>query len=163
MKFNWIDILSIAVVASSAAIQFLRATRDFSLVFYETIFLVLALVAAVRFFAPVSQLLNLAPPFALSFIFVILLLVGLLVATLINGLLGFSFGVFDYFIGLLLGTVCGFVLGHATLRTIMLTFVNKKPEIIDAVRHSWMASQILYFGAFRELLGILRIARYNNI
>ncbi|MGB9742693.1 MAG: hypothetical protein ACP5JB_02420 [candidate division WOR-3 bacterium] len=163
MRFNWVDVLAIGAVASVAAVQLLRATRDFSQVFYETVFMVLAVVGAVRFFIPVSQRLNLNPALALGMLFVLLLVLGLLFATFINQGLGFSLGGFDYLFGLLLGIVCGFVFGHALLRTIMLATMERHAEVVAAVRRSWMASQVLYFGAFRELLGILRIARYNNI
>jgi hypothetical protein len=163
MRFNWVDVLTIGVVSSVAAVQMLRATRDFSQVFYETAFMVVALVAAVRLFLPVSQRLNLTPALGIGLLFVVFLVTGLLFATVVNQGLGFSLGGFDYLFGLVLGIVCGFVLGHALLRTIMLAAANQQPEMVAAVRRSWMASQVLYFGAFRELLGILRIARYNNI
>ncbi len=163
MKFNWIDIVAIGVVASAGAVQFLRATRDFSQVFYETVMLILALVGAVRFFMPVSQRLNIPPPLALGVLFAVFTVLALLVATLLNQGLGFSLGGFDYLFGLALGIAGGFVFGHATMRTMMLLFLERKPELVAAMHRSWMASQVLYFGAFRELLGILRIARYNNI
>jgi uncharacterized membrane protein required for colicin V production len=163
MKFNWIDVLTSGVVASVAALQLLRAIRDFSQVFYETVFLVVALVGAVRLFMPVSQRLNLSPPLAMAMLFMIFAVLAALFATLINQSLEFSLGGFDYLFGLGLGIACGFVFGNAVLRTIVLMFMGEKPEVIAAVHRSWMASQVLYFGAFRELLGILRIARYNNI
>lgn len=163
MRFNGIDVLAIAVVAAAGGIQFLRATRDFSQVFYETVALILALVASTRFFTPLSQWLDITPALAFGIVFAILAVLALLVATLLNQGVGFSLGGFDYLFGLVLGIADGFVIGHATLRTLMLFLAGRNPELVAAVHRSWMASQVLYFGAFRELLGILRIARYNNI
>ncbi len=163
MKFNWVDLLAIGAVTTGAAIQFLRSIRDFSLVFYETLLFIGALIATVRLFLPVHKLLSISPVIAFVGVFVILVVLGILVATLINQFFEFSLGAFDYFFGLLLGIVCGFVFGHALLRTVLLGFCLSNPAVAEAVRSSWMASQVLYFGAFRELLGLLRIARYHNI
>ncbi len=163
MRLNWVDLLTIGAVATGAAVQFLRSIRDFSLIFYETIFFIAALLATVRWFFTLHNWLTIPPVAAFAGIFVVLIMVGILLATLTNQFLSFSLGPFDYFFGLLLGIVCGFVFGHAMLRTVLLGFSLTNPAVVEAVRSSWMASQVLYFGAFRELLGILRIARYNNI
>ncbi len=163
MRLNWIDILTIGVVATGAAIQFLRATRDFSLVLYETALFIGALVATVRLFIPIHQIIGLAPAVCFIGIFVILSVLALLIASMFNQLVEFGFGVFNHFIGLLLGIVCGTVFGHAVLRTLIIAYEVSRPQVVEAVHRSWMATQVLYFGAFRELLAILRIARYNNI
>ena len=40
MIFNWLDYVLIGAVATVAAIQFLRSTKDFSRVLYEALFMV---------------------------------------------------------------------------------------------------------------------------
>ncbi|MGQ9677828.1 MAG: hypothetical protein ACUVUD_00905 [bacterium] len=163
MRFNWVDLTTIGVVATGAAIQFLRATKDFSLVLYETFFLIAALIAAVRLIIPLHQFTALPEAIVFIGVFVVLSMLGLLLAHGLNQIFEFGFGVFNHFIGLLLGIACGIVFGHAVLRTVVITYRLSRPEVVEFVHRSWMASQILYFGAFRELLGILRVARYHNI
>ena len=62
MQFNWLDYVSIGVVATVAAIQFLRSTRDFSRVLYETLFIVGAVVAASLLLRPLGNLTRLSAP-----------------------------------------------------------------------------------------------------
>lgn len=163
MRFNWVDLTAIGVVATGAAIQFLRATRDFSLVLYETVLFIAALVAAVHLFIPLHQLTALPEAVVFSGVFVILAVLALLIASGLNQVFEFGFGVFNHFVGLILGIACGIVFGHAVLRTLVIAYRLSRPELVEVIHRSWMASQVLYFGAFRELLGILRIARYHNI
>jgi hypothetical protein len=163
MNFNWVDILTIGVVATGGAIQFLRATKDFSLVLYETVLFIGALVATVRIFMPVHQTTGFSPAVSFIGIFVILSVLALLIASVLNQLFEFGFGLFNHFIGLLLGIACGTVFGHAVLRALIVIYNVSRPPVVEAIYRSWVATQVLNFGAFRELLGILRIARYNNI
>ncbi|MEO0020052.1 MAG: hypothetical protein ABIK47_05370 [candidate division WOR-3 bacterium] len=163
MGFNWVDILSIGVVALIGALQFLRAIRDFSLVFYETIFMVAAVVGAVRFYPFVQRLTRFPAVASFALVFIIFLFLAFLCASLLNSFIGFEFGIFSYFFGLGLAIVCGFAFGHVVLRALSIGSSPTRPDIIVSIKRSWMASQVLYFGAFREFLGILRIARYNKI
>jgi hypothetical protein len=163
MRFNWVDVLSCGVVAFGAGIQFLRATKDFSQILYETFFLIAALVAAVKLHPIVQRLTGLTLVVSFVITFLILMFVALLVASLLNSAINFDFGIFNYLFGLFLGIACGFVLGHAVLRALVIGFGATRPDLNTGIQRSWMASQVLYFGAFRELLGILRIARYHNI
>lgn len=163
MKFSGIDALATGIVSLVAGIQFLRAIRDFSLVFYETIFLIASLVAAVKIFIPVHNLSGLSAPVSFLVIFVIFAILGIIIASIFNQTLEFGFGSFNYFFGLIIGIACGFVVGHTVLRTLIIAYRETKPELVESIHRSWMASQVLYFGAFRELIGMLRIARYHNI
>ncbi len=163
MRFNWVDLLAIGVVSFAGGIQFLRSTKDFSLVLYETFLLIAALIGTVRVFIPIHQLTGLSYTVCFAGCFVILAVLAILIASGINRFFEFSFGGFGYFFGLFLGIACGFVFGHAVLRVLLIAYGVKRPEFADMVHRSWMASQVLYFGAFRELLAMLRIARYNNI
>jgi len=163
VKFNWVDILAISLVAGTAAIQLLRGARDFSQVFYETIFLVMALVGTVRIFMPLHSLTGISYTVCFAGSFVIFGILALMIAAVLNRFFAFEFGGFSYILAAALGVVCGFVVGHAVLRTLFILWGGRNVHFADAVHRSWMASQVLYFGAFRELLGMLRIARYNNI
>ncbi len=160
MRFNWIDLLSIGLVATAGGIQFLRGTKDFSRVFYETIFLIAALVATVKLFIPVHKLTGVSYIVTFAGIFVALAVLGIWLAFLLNRLIGFGTGVFAYIFSLLLGIAGGWVIGHAVLRTLYIAFARRDPAFLMAVHKSWMASQLLYFGAFRELLAMLRVARW---
>lgn len=163
MRFNWVDLLTIGVVSTVGAIQFLRATKDFSLVFYETALFIGALFASVKMLNPLHQLTNLSFGGCFVITFVILTILALLFASGLNRFFEFEFGMFNHFLGLFLGLAGGTVFGHAVLRTFILGYGATRPEVTEAIHRSWMATQVLYFGAFRELLAILRIARYNNI
>ncbi len=162
MKFGWIDVLSITIVSLGAGIQFLRAIKDFSLVLYETVFFVLALVGAGKMFMPVHNLTGWSCQVCFAGIFAIFAILGIIIASILNSF-EFEFGGFNYFFGLIFGIVCGFVVGHVCLKSLIITYCDKNPEVIEAIHRSWVASQVLYFGAFRELLGMLRLARYHNI
>lgn len=163
MGFTWVDVLSIGVVSLVAAVQFIRAIKDFSLVLYESIFLIVAVVGAVRFYPFVQRFTRFPAVASFAWVFVVFIFLGILCASLLNGIIGFEFGGFSYFFGLFLAIVCGFAFGHAVLRAMVIGYSPTRPDIIVSIKRSWMASQVLYFGAFREFLGILRIARYNKI
>lgn len=163
MKFGGIDALTTGIVSLVAGIQFLRAIKGFSQVFYETIFLVAALVAALKMFTPVHNLTRLSYPVSLCGIFGIFAILAIIIASVLNQTFEFGFGTFNYFFGLLLGVACGFIVGHTVLRSLVLAYSETKPEVVEAIHRSWMASQVLYFGAFREFLGLLRLTRYHNI
>ncbi len=163
MRFNWVDLLAIGVVSVSAGIQLLRAIRDLSLIFYETLFFIGALVGAVRFFPELHRWLNISLPLSFLLTFIAFAMGAVVIASILNQMVEFSLGGFGHIFGLLFGVVSGFVFGHAALRTVLLFSVNRHSVVVDAIHRSWMASQVLYFGVFRELLAILRIARYNNI
>ncbi|MEO0080040.1 MAG: hypothetical protein ABIK44_05130 [candidate division WOR-3 bacterium] len=163
MKFNWVDILAISLVASTAAIQLLRGVRDLSQVFYETALLVAALVGATKIFIPLHNLTNFSYTFCFAGSFLIFAILAIMIATFLNRFFAFGFGGFSYILAAAFGVVCGFVVGHAVMRTLFIALGARNAQFVDAVHRSWMASQVLYFGAFRELLGVLRIARYNNI
>jgi hypothetical protein len=163
MQLNWVDCASIGVVAVVAAIQFLRATRDFSRILYETIFFVGAVVLASRLFELVHALTHIS--YAVSFLALFLTGAALAVvlAALLNTVAGFGFGAFSYVFGLILGVGCGYAVGHVAIRTPYIAFAYKDPQFLDAVRRSWMARDLLYFRTFVELLAILRNARWLNI
>ena len=163
MHLNWVDYASMAFVALVGAIQFLRATRDFSRVLYETIFLIGAVVLAVKLFQPVHDLVHLS--YALSFLLLSLLgvLLAIVLAALVNTRLAFGFGAFSYVFGLLLAIGCAYSLGHVAIRTPFIAFGHLNPAFYDAVRRSWMARDLLYFRTFVEVLAILRVARWLNM
>ncbi|MGQ9707680.1 MAG: hypothetical protein ACUVUR_02245 [bacterium] len=163
MRFNWIDVLSVGVVSIGAGVQFLRATKDFSRILYETLLLIAALVTAVRMYTTVQRLFGLSAAGSFAGLFLFFMLVALLIASLLNRVIYFDFGGFAYLFGLVLGVACGVVFGHAVLRTLVIGFSSTRPDLKIGIHCSWMASQVLYFGAFRELLAVLRIARYHNI
>ncbi len=163
MGFSQIDLLTVGVVALIAGVQFLRVIRDFSLILYETIFLILALIGAVRFYPAVQRFIGFSPFATFAGTFLVLAALAFLCAGLLNLVVSFEFGVFGYLLGFGLAIACGFVFGHAVLRGMVIGYGATKPQIVASINRSWMASQVLYFGAFRELLAMLRIARYNKI
>jgi len=163
MQLNWVDYASIGFVAVVAAIQFLRATRNFSRVLYETIFFVGAAVLASMLFKQVHALTHIS--YAVSFLalFLASAALGVVLAALLNIVAGFSFGAFGYLFGFILGIGCGYAVGHVAIRTPYIAFAYKNPQFLDAVRRSWMARDLLFFRTFVELLAILRNARWLSI
>lgn len=162
MRFNWVDILSIGLVATVGGVQFMRGTKDISRVFYEAVLLSGAMVAASRFFKPLGQAVYVPPVAAFVGIFVLLAGLGIWLGFLLNRLLPFDAGGFNYLFALLFAVACGWVVGHGVLRALYLALAEKDPEFVMAMRRSWMASQLLYFGALYELLVVLRFARHSQ-
>ena len=163
MTFNWLDYVLIGAVATVAAIQFLRCTKDFSRVLYETVFVVGAVVAATRLLQPLADLTGLSAPLLFGGCGLLLVLVGLILAALCNNFVPFGLGVFNYFFGLFLAVACGYALGHLALRTANLAVSPHSAAFARAVRHSLMARDLLYFGTFTEVLAFLRFARWKGI
>lgn len=160
MRYNWVDVLTIGIVATAAGVQFMRGTRNFSRVLYETVLLVAGLIGATALYHFVHELLGLSAPVAYAILFVLLGTLAFLAGAGINRLLPFGLGTFGHILSLGVGVACGWVFGHAILRT-MVGIEN--PQLHSAIRHSWMASQVLHFGAFIELLAMLRLARWHRI
>lgn len=151
------------IVATVGGVQFIRGIRDFSRVLYETTLLSAAVVGAYRAMALVCGATDLSAAAAYAGSFVLFAALALFLALLLNRVVAFDAGIFNYFFALLFAVGCGWAVGHAVLRSLYLAFTLSKPDIIMAIRRSWMASQLLYFGALIELLAILRFARYSNV
>jgi uncharacterized membrane protein required for colicin V production len=160
MRLNWVDWLSLGLVSTVGAVQYLRGVSDFSRVLYEALALVAAVVGASCLHKAVNELSGLPQAMSYALLFLVLGTVGIVVAGLVNRVMAFSMGVFDRILSVLTGVLCGWMVGHVVLR-FLLSIQSR--DIHIAIRESWMASQLLYFGAFWELLAMLRIARYHNI
>jgi len=156
-------LLSLGVVALVGAIQFLRGVKGLSIVFYETILVIAALVATASLFERVSDAVGLAPVAAFAGMFVVLGVLGMVLAFLVNRFVAFDAGAFNYLFALVLAVAFGWAVGHAVLRSLYIALVPHDKEFLEAVHRSWMASQLLRFGAFYELLALLRFARYSNV
>lgn len=160
---NWVDIASLSLVSIIAAVQFLRATRDFSRVLYESLFLVGAAVLATRLLKPLHALTHISYPACFLGVFLIAAVLGMLLAALLNTRLAFGFGIFSYLFGLLLGLVSAYAVGHVAIRTPYIAFAHLNPAFHAAVQRSWMARDLLQFRTFVEILAILRNARWLNV
>ncbi len=163
MTFNWLDYVLIGGVATVAAVQFLRSTRDFSRVLYEALFIVGAVTAASLLLQPLGNLTGLSAPLLFGGCGFLLVLVGLILAALCNNFVPFGLGIFNYFFGLFLAVACGYALGHLALRTANLAVSPHSPAFASAIRHSLMARDLLYFGTFTEVLAFLRFARWKGV
>ncbi|GEM_PF-810189 len=162
MQFNWLDYVLIAFVATVVAVQLLRSTRDFSRILYETLFLVVAVVAALRLVQPLKRLTGLGPPVLYGGAGFILIVLGVLLAAFFNRLLPFGLGVFNYVFGLIFAVVCGYALGHLALRTADLAISPRRLQFAEAVHHSLMARDLLYFRTFTEIIAFLRFVRWKG-
>ena len=163
MQFSWLDYVLIGGVATVAAIQFLRSTRDLSRVLYETVFVAGAVVAASVLVHPLVELTGLSAPLLFGAGGGVLVVLAILLAALVNSRLPFGLGVFNYILGLLLAVACGYALGHLALRTANMAISPRNPEFAAAVRRSLMARDLLHFKTFIELRAILRFARWKGM
>ena len=163
MSFNWLDYVLIGLVATVAAIQFLRSTNDFSRVLYETMFVVGAVTAASLLLRPLGNLTGLPAPLLLGGVGLLLIVIGILLAALLNRFLPFGLGIFNYVFGLVLAVACGYALGHLGLRTANMAASPRNPAFASAVRHSLMARDLLYFRTFTEVLAFLRFVRWKGV
>jgi len=163
VTFNWLDYVLIGAVATVAAIQFLRSTKDFSRVLYETLFVVGAVTAASRLVRPLGNLTGLPAPVLFGGTGVALVVVGIILAALFNRFLPFGLGIFSYVFGLVFAVVCGYALGHLALRTANLAVSPRNPGFAGAVRHSLMARDLLYFRTLTEVLAFMRFVRWKGV
>jgi len=163
MSLNSIDLASIGVVSLVAAIQFLRGIKDFSRIFYETLFIIGAVSGATYLYKPLHSATGL--PWSVCFLGtgVILSVVGILLAAMVNRKMAFGLGVFGYVFALLFAVACGYALGHLALRGTFMAMAPTNPAFAAAVQKSWMARDLLYFKTFVETRAILRQARWLNI
>ena len=163
MNYSWMDAACIGLLATVAAVQFLRGTHDFSRVFYEMIFLIAAVVGASRLFRMAAELTKWSPAVCFVAIFLVLGVLGMVFAGLLNAKMAFGLGIFSYVFSLLAGVACGYVLGHIAVRTLLLGFAPTHHDLAQATYRSWMARELLHFRTLHEVLAILRFARYSNV
>jgi len=163
MAMNWVDLSSLLVVAVAASVQFLRGTRDFSATVYELVLLIGAVFLANRLYEPASLALRLPPVVCFAGIFVVLAVAAFVLGWLLNRFAAWSMGGFNYLFALLIGVASGWAIGHAYLKSLHIALYDNNEAFRHVIARSWVASQLLYFGAAKELLVILRIARYHNV
>ena len=163
MSFNWLDYVLIGLVATVTAIQFLRSTKDFSRVLYETLFIVGAVTAASLLLRPLGNLTGLPAPLLLGGAGVTLVVVGMILAAVLDRFVSFGLGIFSYVFGLVFAVACGYALGHLALRTANLAVSPHNPAFASAVRHSLMARDLLYFKTLTEILAFLRFVRWKGV
>jgi len=163
VSFNWLDYVLIGLVATVTAIQFLRSTKDFSRVLYETLFIVGAVTAASLLLRPLGNLTGLPAPLLLGGAGVTLVVVGMILAAVLDRFVSFGLGIFSYVFGLVFAVACGYALGHLALRTANLAVSPHNPAFASAVRHSLMARDLLYFKTVTEILVFLRFVRWKGV
>jgi hypothetical protein len=163
VRLNWLVYVLIGTVATVAAIQFLRSTKDLSRVLYETLFVVGAVTAASLLLRPLANLTGLPAPLLLGGTGVILIVVGAILAALLDRFVPFGLGIFSYVFGLVFAVACGYALGHLALRTANLAVSPRNPQFAEAVHRSLMARDLLYFRTLTEVLAILRFARWKGM
>jgi len=163
VRFNWLDYVLIGTVATVGAIQFLRSTKDFSRVLFETIFMVCAVAASSLLLRPLGKQTNLPAPLLFGGVGAVLVVLGILLAALFNRIMPFDMGIFNYLFGLLLAVICGYALGHLALRTADMAISPRYPEFAAAVHHSLTARDLLYFKTFIEVRAFLRFARWKGM
>uniref|UniRef100_A0A7V4E2U4 CvpA family protein n=1 Tax=candidate division WOR-3 bacterium TaxID=2052148 RepID=A0A7V4E2U4_UNCW3 len=153
MSFNIVDLFSLIVISVSAAFQFFRAIDDLSLVFYETIGIIFACYLSNLIFKKFDY-----QPIFYLLTFIVVFFFSLLLARFFNNYFSFSFGIFTYIFGFFLALIFAWALCHAILKTILI-FFWRNPILVYKYKKSLFVSQILFFGFFRELLGLLRVIR----
>lgn len=156
MKFNLAEIVAAGAVALAGLIQFLRCRRDFSQVFYETVFLAASLIGAMRIAEPLQRNSNF--PAFLCFLapFVVFSMGAVILATFLNRVLEFDPGRASWLFGLMLAIVCGVLAGHAVLRIVVDIYGPRRPEFGEAIARSWFANQLYSCPALRNLLAQLK-------
>uniref|UniRef100_A0A7C4GFU6 Uncharacterized protein n=1 Tax=candidate division WOR-3 bacterium TaxID=2052148 RepID=A0A7C4GFU6_UNCW3 len=159
MRFNPAEALALGSIAVVALIQFLRSRRDFSQVFYETVFLAAAVVAAVQIAGPLHQ--NQNVPSFLAFVapLVVFAIGAVAIATLLNRVLEFDLGRAGWFFGALLALVCALLAAHAVLRAAVDLYGPRRPEFSEAVARSWLANQLYHYSILRNLIAQLAPAK----
>ncbi len=163
MKFNWPDYALIGFVAMVAAIQFLRSTRDFSRILYESLLLVGAVATASLLLGPLRGLTGLSAPLLFGCVGGVLSVFGIIFSALFSRLMPFGLGVFNYLFGLLLAIACAYTLGHLGLRTANLAISPRNHGFNMAVRRSLVARDLLYFKTFIEIRAFLRFTRWKGM
>jgi hypothetical protein len=163
VQFNWLDYVLIGTVATVAAIQFLRSTKDFSRVLYETIFVVGAVIAASILLGPLKCLTSLPAPLLYGGAGLLLVVVGIVLAALVDRFLPFGLGVFGYLLGLVFAVAFGYAVGHLALRTANMAISPRSAHFAVAVQRSLMARDLLYFKTLTEILVFLRFVRWKGV
>ena len=163
MSFNWLDYVLSGLVATVTAIQFLRSTKDFSRVLYEALFVVGAVTAAALLLRPLGKLTGLPAPLLLGGAGVTLVVVGMILAAVLDRFVSFGLGIFSYVFGLVFAVACGYALGHLVLRTADLAISTRNAQFAFAVRRSLMARDLLYFKTVTEILVFLRFVRWKGV
>ncbi len=163
LHYTPLDWACIGLLATGTAVQFLRGVRDFSRVLYETGLLVAALVGTNALYRPLSQLVRVQGLAVYITLFVLFFVVSLLLAALLNRVVAFGFGAFNYLLALLAGFVYAYAAGHVLLRVALNLVGRSNPAFSQAVMRSWMARELLFFKTWIEILAQLRQVRWLNI
>lgn len=151
-----LDWLLIVVIVIITTIQTFRGTKDFDLVLYEMITVILAAVLSVKWYEPLSASLKINPVYGLISLFVILEIILLIIANLLANYTEFSWPPFDAWLSFIFGLVTSWAILFVLLRIAYLgNFSFIRTELID---RSVIAQEILQFKTFHAITNFL-----NNI
>lgn len=161
MKANPAETVVIGTIVLAGVIQFLRCRRDFSLVFYETVFLGIAVIGATRIAGPLQESIRVPALFGFVIPLLVFAMVAIILATLFNRVLEFDLGRASWFFGLILALVCGLLAAHSVLRAVMDGYGPRRPEFGEAIARSWLSDQLYHCTMLKSLLAKLGIGRLN--
>jgi uncharacterized membrane protein required for colicin V production len=163
MHYTTMDYVAIFVLAAGTAVQFLRGARDFSRVLYEAGFIIAAVAGTNSLYRPVSQLVRIQGLVVYVVLFLVFFVLALILANLLNHVIPFGLGMFNYVFALIVGFVTAYSVGHVVLRVALNIVGKSNPEFAQAVMQSWVSRELLYFKTWIEILAQLRQVRWLNV
>lgn len=150
---DWVLIVIIVIITS---VQTYRGTKDFDLVLFEMISVIISAALSTKWCAPLSESLKINPVYGLIFLFVILEVILLIIANLVANYTEFTWPPFDAWLSFIFGLVTSWAILFVLLRIAYLgNFIFIRPELIDK---SIIAQEILQFKTYHAFINFL-----NNI
>jgi hypothetical protein len=155
---NWVDLLALAVTAAVVVLQMFRMKLSFSMIVYETPFILAAGFAADKLLPRLRESAGLAEPLAYVGTFVILGGLGIVIATLINRVFEFEAGRSRYVFGFLLTLVTGVVVAHVLVKEVVIAAGPRNAAVGEAVARSAVGVQLVH-GKFvsRLIPGLIHV------
>ncbi|MEO0076266.1 MAG: hypothetical protein ABIK19_01180 [candidate division WOR-3 bacterium] len=150
---DWLLIIIIIVITG---IQIIRGLKDFDLVLYETITLIVAVAMSVKWHLAIANKFNFSPSLVLLFLFLIIEIILLLIANFIAHYTEFSWEPFNGFICFFLGLICSWTILHLLLRVVSLQTDIKIPILTkSSIESSVIAQELLKFKIYNAIINFL--------
>jgi uncharacterized membrane protein YdjX (TVP38/TMEM64 family) len=156
---NWVDILTLAVIAVVILIFTLRGREEMGAALFDTIALVLAALAGHHFHKPLSQLVGISELLAYIIVFVLVAALLIFVSALIHAATHVNFHPFNAILSFVFGIVAGWAISYAMLEVIASASVLRS-RTADALQNSAVATEILTFRTITGTKNFLDTVRF---
>jgi hypothetical protein len=148
-----LDWFLIIIALIIVVIQTSRGTKDFDLVFFEMVTIIIAAIFSTKWYSGLSDILSISPMLTFIFLFVILEIVLLIAAEVVGKRVELTWPPFDSILSFFFSIATAWALLYALLR---IASLGNLPLLSQAsIEKSVVAQEILGFKIFHVIVNLL--------